>query len=126
MSIVSIDFDGTLVEHQFPEIGKLKPYALEVLKEMQKRGWHLILNTCREDTGQDRKYLTEAVEFMKSNGIEFRSVNENHIDDDFRKSGPRRKVYAKIYIDDRNFGGFPGWDTIAFMLLDMRIGRFGV
>lgn len=129
--IVSIDFDGTLVDHEFPKIGALKPFALEVLTEMINRGYKLVLNTCREDTNsnsggiyEDRKYLTEAVEFMRSHGIEFRSVNENHPDDDFRSGDIRRKVFAHVYIDDRNLGGFPGWDAVGFLMFKMQIGRF--
>jgi len=121
--LISIDFDGTIVEHAFPEIGALQPFVIETLKGLQDFGCKLVLNTCRED-GNSRKYLTEAVEFMKLHGIEFRSVNENHIDDDFRAESLRRKVYANIYIDDRNLGGFPGWDAIAFYLLGMKLGRF--
>lgn len=104
--LLSIDFDGTIVEHDYPAIGKPMPYAFEVMKELQDAGYKLILNTCREG-----KSLIEAVEFCRDNGIVFRSVNENHIDDDFRDrtSGLRRKVFAHVMIDDRNLGGFPGW-----------------
>ena len=91
------------------------PGAFETMKALQDAGHHLILNTCREDESR-RAYLTEAVEYCRKNGVEFRSVNENHPDDEFRDKGGR-KVYANYYIDDRNFGGFPGWDVIRKALL---------
>ncbi len=49
--VLLIDFDGTVVEHKFPKIGKPLPQAFEVLKELQKEGWKLILWTCRENVG---------------------------------------------------------------------------
>jgi len=35
---LSIDFDGTLVKHKFPEIGEPMPHAFEVLKDLQRAG----------------------------------------------------------------------------------------
>ena len=34
--IIAVDFDGTIVEHRYPEIGKEKPFAIATLKELQK------------------------------------------------------------------------------------------
>ncbi len=107
--LISVDFDGTIVDHSFPEIGEFLEGALETLKDLQEAGHILILNTCRED--ERRAYLTEAVDHMKKHGIEFASVNTNRPEDEFRDK-PGRKIYAHIYIDDRNFGGFPGWLVI--------------
>lgn len=111
--LISVDFDGTIVEHKFPEIGEPLEGAIETLKDLTAAGFRLILCTCREDNKR-RKYLTEAVEFLKDLGVEFVSVNENTFDDDFRADykGLRRKVYAHCYIDDCNLGGFPGWDVV--------------
>lgn len=116
--LISVDFDGTIVDHAFPNIGEPKPHAFEVLLALQAAGAKLILNTCREDEDR-RKFLTEAVNFCKNKGVEFISVNENRLEDDFRDNPNylRRKPYAHIYIDDRNFGGFPGWEVIGKVLL---------
>ncbi len=112
MSIISLDFDGTIVEHKYPEIGEPLDGAMETLRDLIAAGHRLILNTCREDC-EKRKYLLEAVQFCKENGVEFVSVNENSLDDDFRDENYlRRKVYANFYIDDRNLRGFPGWDVV--------------
>lgn len=115
--IACVDFDGTIVEHEFPEIGPALPGALETLRELQERGWKLILYTCRED-GKRRKYLTEAVEFLHAHGITLRSVNENLLEDDFREEDLRRKPFANVYIDDRNVGGFVGWAAVRKLLLE--------
>lgn len=116
--LVAVDFDGTIVEHRFPEIGPPLPGAIETLLALQKAGHRLILFTCRED-GMDssgRKYLAEALDFCRERGVNFVSANETMGEDDFRPQGGR-KVYADVYIDDRNLGGFPGWKKIKELLL---------
>ena len=113
-----IDFDGTVVEHDFPRIGEPMPLAFEVLKELKEAGYGLILWTCREDDGYkiDRQYLKDAIEFCKENGVEFDGHNETPEECEFRPNGGR-KAYASCYIDDRNLGGFPGWDVVRQILL---------
>lgn len=109
--LFSIDFDGTIVEHKYPEIGNPLPNAIETLLKLQEAGAILILNTCREDDNR-RKYLTEAVEFCECHGIKFAGINETPLEHEFRSEKyPRRKVYAHVYLDDRNFGGF-SWDAV--------------
>lgn len=36
--IIAVDFDGTIVEHRYPEIGKKIPFAINTLKMLQKEG----------------------------------------------------------------------------------------
>lgn len=97
---IAIDFDGTIVEHAYPAIGKEKLFAFQTLKELQKRGFNLILWTYR--TGKE---LDEAVEYCKNNGIEFYAVNKNYPEEEFNVN-ISRKIDADIYIDDKNLGGF--------------------
>ena len=59
--IIAVDFDGTIVEHRYPEIGREKPFAFDTLKMLQKEGHRLILWTVRED-----KLLEEAVDSADS------------------------------------------------------------
>ena len=115
--VAAIDFDGTIVEHAFPKIGKPMPEAFEVLKELKAAGWRLILWTCREDDHR-HKYLTEAIRFCKENGVEFDAHNETIQEEEFREDGvDLRKPYCRYFIDDRNLGGFPGWDVVRKVLL---------
>lgn len=96
------------------------PHAFRVLKRLQKAGHKLILNTCREDgegPKRNKHYLSEAIEFCRINGVTFVSHNENRLEDEFRESNLRRKVYANIYIDDRNLNGFPGWLAVELAIL---------
>lgn len=103
---IAVDFDGTIVEHKYPEIGKTRPFAFETLKALQKQGHDLILWTYR--AGKD---LEKAVNFCKKNDIIFFAVNSSYPEETMDNS-ISRKIYADIYIDDRNIGGFPGWSII--------------
>ena len=105
--IIAVDFDGTIVEDEYPNIGKEKRFAFMTLKALQKQGHRLILWTCR--TGLS---LAEAVEFCRSNGIEFYAVNSNYPEEEFDEKQVSRKLIADIYIDDRNLGWIIEWGKI--------------
>jgi len=107
---IAVDFDGTIVEHAYPEIGKEKLFAFQTLKELNKMGANLILWTFR--TGKE---LDDAVEFCRKNGVEFYAVNKNYPEEVFDET-VSRKINADIYIDDKNAGGFPGWSEIWQMI----------
>ncbi len=111
--IIAVDFDGTIVEHKYPKIGAPKRFAFDTLRELQRRGHKLILWTSR--TG---KYLEEAIEFCRKHGVEFYAVNANYPGEDYCDSEVGRKIYADVYIDDKNFGGFPGWGKIWQVLIE--------
>lgn len=108
---IAVDFDGTIVDHEYPSIGKEKLFAFQTLKELEKKGALLILWTFR--TGKE---LEEAVDFCRRNGVEFYAVNKNYPEEIFEEASVSRKINADIYIDDRNIGGFPGWSDIWQML----------
>jgi hydroxymethylpyrimidine pyrophosphatase-like HAD family hydrolase len=108
---IAIDFDGTIVEHDYPGIGKEKLFAFQTLKELEKLGARLILWTFRNG-----KELDEAVEFCKKNGIEFYAVNRNYPEEVYDDT-ISRKIDADIYIDDKNLGGFSGWSEAWQMLV---------
>jgi hydroxymethylpyrimidine pyrophosphatase-like HAD family hydrolase len=105
--IIAVDFDGTIVEHEYPTIGKTKLFAFETLKALQEKNYRLILWTYRAG-----KELDEAVEFCKKNGIEFYAINKNYPEEKFNEEEISRKINADIYIDDKNVGGFLGWCKI--------------
>ena len=107
---IAVDFDGTIVEHQYPEIGKEMLFAFETLRELHKLKHQLILWTYR--SGQE---LENAVEFCRKNGIEFYAVNKNYPEEKWDDELPR-KLQADVFIDDRNLGGFPGWSMVWQML----------
>ena len=100
--IIAIDFDGTIVEHKYPYIGKAIPYAFDTLKQLQNENNTLILWTVREGV-----LLQEAINYCAENGLHFYSHNSNFPEED-RATAPR-KLKADLFIDDRNFGGLPDW-----------------
>ena len=110
--IISIDFDGTVVEHRYPKIGEEIPHATEVLKKLQADGHKLVLWTVREG-----RQLEEAIEWCRDRGVEFSAINET-----LRSSGEHshntRKIDADIYIDDCNIGGRFDWESVYHMIHD--------
>lgn len=103
---IAVDFDGTIVEHEYPKIGKAIPNAINTLLALQTAGHELILWTYRYgDT------LTEAVDYCAENGLHFYAVNANHPDEVWTE-GMSRLIQAEVYIDDRNVGGLPDWNEV--------------
>lgn len=102
--IIAVDFDGTLVEHRFPQIGEPVPGAfLWLTRFVRHGGARLILWTMRCCDGTAGDVLTPAVEFCRTRGIEFWGVNENPQQKEARWS-TSGKVYAHAYIDDSAAG----------------------
>lgn len=111
--IIAVDFDGTIVQHRFPKIGKELPFATLTLKKLQEDGHRLILWTYR--TG---KLLDEAVQFCESKGVSFYAINKSFPEEKFDENVPR-KIHADLFIDDRNVGGLPDWGEIFQMIREM-------
>jgi hypothetical protein len=107
---IAVDFDGTIVEHKYPAIGEELLFAIETLKELQRQQYQIVLWTFRSG-----KELDEAVEYCRKRGLEFYAVNKNYPEEIYDDS-ISRKINADIYIDDRNIGGFPGWQVIWSLL----------
>ena len=70
---IAVDFDGTIVEHRYPHIGKELPFAIASLKKIQAEGHRLILWTAREG-----ELLQEAIDFCAQRGLEFFAINSNY------------------------------------------------
>ncbi len=102
MNYVCVDFDGTIVDHCYPDIGRPVPYTIETLKELQSNGIKIVLFTMRSDDQEtNRDVLTQAVDYLKGNGIKLYGINKNPDQDDWTSSP---KAYGNIYIDDAAYG----------------------
>ena len=108
--VIGVDFDGTIVEDKYPEIGKEIPFATETLKMLIKNHHRLILWTVREG-----KYLEDAVNWCRERGVEFYAVNSNYPEEQ-PEHETARKLVADLWIDDRNLGGLPDWGVIYQMI----------
>ena len=110
--IIAVDFDGTCVTHEFPEVGK-DIGAVPVLKELVKKGHKIILYTMRShpDKNNQNKTLSggiisndtlqDAIDWFKENEIPLWGINENPKQKEWTSSP---KIYANIYIDDAALG----------------------
>lgn len=95
--VYAIDFDGTICEAKFPEIGKPNQKMINYVTELKQQGNYLILYTMREG-----KLLDDALEFCKKHGITFDAVNDNlEWHKEYYGNNPR-KVYADYYVDDHS------------------------
>lgn len=108
---ICLDFDGTCVSHEFPDIGK-DIGAIPVLRELVANGHRLILFTMRSDRKKkkkvdgieviiEEKVLTEAIAWFERNEIPLYGVQKNPTQR-FWTSSP--KAYGHLYIDDANLG----------------------
>lgn len=135
---ICIDFDGTCVTHEFPEIGK-DIGAVSVLKELVGAGHKLILFTMRSDRKKKKKvgeetviveenFLTNALAWFEENEIPLYGVQKNP-KQRFWTSSP--KAYGHLYIDDANLGcplivpeegrPFVDWIKVREILVEMKL-----
>ena len=71
--IIAVDFDGTIVENRYPEIGEEIPFATETIRMLISERNRIILWTVREG-----KYLEDAVAWCRERGIEFYAINKDY------------------------------------------------
>tara|TARA_B100001250_G_scaffold406380_1_gene425319 strand:+ start:2064 stop:2435 length:372 start_codon:yes stop_codon:yes gene_type:complete len=112
--VLAIDFDGCLVEFDYPRIGKQtakQKKLMDLLKKLQKQGHKLVLWTSRGEPA-----LEEAINWCHKQGLEFDSFQVNPFTK--KTSGPSPKILADYYIDDKalSFGSNDERDkTLAFL-----------
>ena len=94
--IIAVDFDGTLCESKYPEIGSPNMSLIRVLIQKREAGDKIILWTCRAG-----EYLDNAVKWCRDFGLTFDTVNENLPEILELWGNDSRKITADIYIDDR-------------------------
>ena len=96
--IIAVDFDGTLCENKYPDIGEPNTALIQYLIYHQQCGDKIILWTCRKN-----KPLDNAVQWCKEQGLEFDEVNNNLLEIVNAWGEDTRKICADIYIDDRAY-----------------------
>lgn len=94
-AVIAVDFDGTVVTHDYPRIGE-DAGAVPVLRELAQNGCRLILLTMRSGD-----LLDQAVAWFRKREIPLYAVNENPTQSRWTSSP---KVHADLYIDDSNLG----------------------
>ena len=100
---IAVDFDGTIVEDRYPDIGEERPFATDTLRMLIKDRHKLVLWTVREG-----KALKEAVDWCHERGVDFYAINRDYPEETVENNQHfSRKIKADIFIDDRNLGGLP-------------------
>lgn len=111
MDIV-IDFDGTVVTHDFPKVGE-EIGAVPVLKDLVANGHRLILFTMRSDRRKAGgvkdgtildvagNFLTDAVNWFKDRDIPLYGIQKNPGQ---KKWTTSPKAYGQLMIDDAALG----------------------
>lgn len=107
--IIALDFDGTIVQHKYPEIGSEIPFATATIRKLIEEKHRIILWTVRRG-----KLLQDAVDWCNERGIEFYAVNKSYPEEEIGEG--YGKVNADLFIDDRNLGGLPNWGDIYRMI----------
>ncbi len=105
---ISIDFDGTIVEHDFPRIGKLKEGAKEAITAL-KEHYTIVISSCRTSAVFNRKEGAENPYFEQMKSF----LDQNEIPYDRIDLGNEGKVVAVAYIDDRAISFRDNWLEIA-------------
>ena len=98
LKIIAVDFDGTLCDNKYPEIGAPHFGLIDLLKKVREEhdNVRLILWTCRNGM-----QLEKAIEWCALHGLVFDTINDNIPDNITEYGGENtRKVYADIYVDD--------------------------
>lgn len=123
---ICIDFDGTIAIHKYPSVGKMVPYAKDVIVKLKAAGHTIILYTMRSD-GPDGPTLTDALRFCKDNGI---PIDHANINPDQSRWTNSPKVYSHLYIDDAALGcplvkqdpgarGYVDWRAVEEWLINL-------
>lgn len=109
MATIAVDFDGTIVTHEYPNIGTELPFATETLRMLIRDRHRLILWSVREG-----KLLQDAVDWCKERGVEFYAVNRDFPEERGVENNNHfsRKLKADYFIDDRGIAGLPDWGQI--------------
>jgi len=106
---IAVDFDGVLAEEEYPGIGALIRDAKAAMVLLKRWGHLLIINTCRAGFPQKAAEV-----WLTDHGIPYDYINENDPVLLLKYEVDCRKISVDLNIDDKNFGGFPGWEEVLW------------
>lgn len=127
MITICVDFDGTIADHRYPDIGDLIPGAKEWLSLFKELGCTLILHTMRSDHGRDGPMLTQAKEFCEKHVL---CIDHYNVNPTQKRWSSSPKTYAHLYIDDAAVGcplrpnprvggrPFVDWDAVGPIVME--------
>lgn len=106
--IVAIDFDGTIADNEYPEIGELKDGVKEFMELIKNKGWRITIWTCRQETHKVEKFLNK-------HNLPYDGINENILtQEELDEYGfvDTRKIGADFYIDDKSIEFRNNWHEL--------------
>ena len=101
---VCIDFDGTIVDHCFPEIGPMKDGVRDALKKINKTH-DIIISSSRNRFGKN--YVDDMENFLIENDIPYDEIDRGY-----------GKPHAEAYIDDLGIR-FTTWKEVLKQFDDL-------
>lgn len=108
---IYLDFDGTVVEHMYPRIGRCNKGWVDVIRKLQNAGHDIIFNTQRIENPNSS--FDEAYDFINN---KYKKCNIDIIDLDPITKHTNRKIQPtaydwnlikqtnELFIDDISFG----------------------
>ena len=122
MPVIAIDFDGTIVEDQYPDIGDDQPGAIEAINTLYDHGYCIIINSCRAREKQDEMRV-----WLDENSVKYCHINENCRERIVNYRTDCRKISADCYIDDKgimsfNFNQQNAWENLKNLVF-MKFGE---
>jgi hypothetical protein len=115
---ILVDFDDTLFEGNFPDIGPVKPGAKEAMTAFKLMGFVVRIFSCRtngyaKETGADEYHRDAMVQALRREGIPFDDVVMAH----------EGKPFSDFVIDDKGIRFSNNWPEIVDMVRQADIGK---
>lgn len=111
---IAVDFDGVIVSEKYPDVGVLMNGAKETITDWHNAGHTIIINTCRVGD-----HAANAASLLHKESIPFDYFNKNDVLLIEKYGADCRKISADYYLDDKNFGGFIGWEKAREFISEM-------
>ena len=99
--VVCIDFDGTICTGDISRPEDLRAGVLEAMKELKRKGYRILIHSCRIHPLMSRKYAAEMLEFLKVKGVPYDEVWCG-----------RGKPIADWYVDDKAIFYRGNWEEV--------------
>jgi hypothetical protein len=118
---IAVDFDGTICEFAYPDIGPPKPGVREALTRLRELGYEVIIYSCRTANWHPDIFLKPGEQNCRA---EHREVvhamrdflDEHNIPYDAIDYGNKGKPTADFYIDDKGVRYDNNWpEVVAFV-----------
>ena len=124
--VIVVDFDGTIFDFNFPEIGPIKPGVIEALQRLRDAGWWIVISSCRSKVVWQEIYEVNTDGSKVMTPFEMTIQMADILDEygvPYDEISMVDKPLALYYIDDRAIrlgcpGCGPNWRIIADKILE--------